>query len=346
MAHPELGGRSRLGKSAVRLLLLTAIGCTKAAGSGNAMTAGGTGGEAGTGNAANSGGKASLAGGAGAGGAGASTSRGGAAGAGGGNSNAGHSGSSGTDGAGASGGSPGSGGSAGASGSATAGAPNVPGTFSTNFDLTEAPISENKAWKTGLDPLQSSVSTAGGIAFGTQTGQEFAVKNFNDSQAFLAGTFAANQRGAAVIHKAPGLSGGYTEVEILLRWSVGPLRTGLTYGDTYSYGYEINLAWDGQYINIARFKEPAIFDSLASGSPITQLGVQDGDILSAEIVGNKITAKLTRGGTTTVLGSATDNSGAPFATGTPGIGFYRGTNGGSVTTPTLFAFTSFSATPL
>jgi len=212
--------------------------------------------------------------------------------------------------------------------------------YATNFDQNQSPISEAGAWSSNLDPLQTPVSVSNGLAIGTQTGAEFSSNNFNDSAAYLAGTFPPNQRGSAVIHKAPGLSGGYQEVEILLRWSVGALRTGLPYGETHSYGYEINLAWDGQYSGVARFKEEAI----CWAGNITSLGVQDGDIFSAEIVGNTITSKLTRNGVSNVLCTVTDN--APFPSGTPGIGFYRGTNGSSVTNPSLFAFTSFSATSL
>ena len=218
--------------------------------------------------------------------------------------------------------------------------------YTTNFDMNESALSERGAWLTDRDPLQRPVSVVNGIAFGTQTGLEAASKNYNDSEAWLSGTFPSDQRVSALIHKEPGLSGGYQEVEILLRWSVGAMRTGLPYGDTHSYGYEINLAWDGQYSCIAQFKETAMFDSLVSGSPTTALGVQDGDIFTAEIVGNTITALLTRQGTTMILGSATDDSDSPVTTGTPGIGFFRGTSPGSTTNSQSFGFSSFTASAL
>ncbi len=216
--------------------------------------------------------------------------------------------------------------------------------FKTAFAPTQSALSP--AWLTGLDPLQLPVMVANGTVFGSQTGLESASHNFNDSASWLAGTFPPNQRASAVIHKEPGLSGGYQEVEILLRWSVGPLRTGLPFGDTHSHGYEINLAWDGEYVCIAQFKAAAMFDSLISGTPSRTLGVQDGDIFSAEIVGNTITATLTRHGRTVVLGTATDNSPAPVTTGTPGIGFFRGTAPGSTTNSRSFGFSSFTATAL
>jgi len=212
-------------------------------------------------------------------------------------------------------------------------------TYSTDFSAVQSPLADS-AWSSGLDPLQTPVRTEHGIAFGTQTGLEMAQKNYNDSEAFLVGPFPPNQRASAVIHKAPGLSGGYTEVELLLRWSVGPLRKGLKYGETHSYGYEINLAWDGQYSGIARFKEEAI---CWSGN-IASLGVQDGDEFSAEIVGSTITSSLRRKGVSHVLCTVTDASATPFASGSPGIGFYRGTEHGSITNSTSFAFTSFAAT--
>jgi len=219
-------------------------------------------------------------------------------------------------------------------------------TYSTNFGLSEPAISEHGVWLTGVDPMQTPVATAGGVVFGTQTGLESAAQNFNDSAAWLSGTFPPNQRVSTVIHKVPGLSGGYQEVEILLRWSVGPLRKGLRYGETHSHGYEINLAWDGQYVLISPFKQEALFDSLVSGSPITALGVQDGDVFAAEIVGNTITATLDVADQKLYLGSATDNSAAPITSGAPGIGFFRGTTPGSTTNPTSFAFSSFTATAL
>jgi beta-galactosidase len=211
-------------------------------------------------------------------------------------------------------------------------------TFSTDFDTTESAISEGGAWSTGLDPLTTRVSTANGIAFGTQSGEEINSAFYNDSHAWLAGSFPANQRASAVIHRT-GDSGGYLEVELLLRWSVGPRRTG-AFGDTYSYGYEINLAHDAQYCKIARWFEPAICDSTV----IQSLGVRDGDILSAEAVGNRISTSLTRNGSTTVLCSVVDDN--PYTTGSPGIGYYRGTKPGSTTNPTSFGFKSFTATAL
>jgi hypothetical protein len=75
---------------------------------------------------------------------------------------------------------------------------------------------------------------------------------------------------------------------------------------------------------------------------LTSLGVQDGDTFSAQIIGNDITVTMTRAGVSTVIASATDNSGDPFVAGNPGMGFFIQTNGGPPD-PQSFSFTSFTA---
>jgi hypothetical protein len=212
-------------------------------------------------------------------------------------------------------------------------------TYHTNFDLTEKPISEGGAWH-HTDSNQSVVATSDGIAYGTQNGSG----GYDDSNAFLSG-FPPNQRATAVIHKT-GNAPGNLEVELLLRWSEGTQRN-TSFGPTKSTGYEINIQGNGGYVQIGRFKGlPALFDSQASGSPLTAMGVHDGDVFSAEIVGNKITARLNG----TVIATATDSDGAagggpPIATGNPGIGFFRHDIGGTID-PKSCSFTSFTAESL
>jgi hypothetical protein len=191
--------------------------------------------------------------------------------------------------------------------------------YSTNFPLAESPISESGAWH-HTDPYQTVVTTLGGFATGTQTGSG----GYDDSTAFLSG-FPADQRITAVIRKGT-VTGSYKEVELLLRWSEGATRS-TSYGDTNSYGYEINLAYDGSYWNIGRFKGPALYSGHNVGP------IQDGDTFEADIAGDTITVRL-RG---SVIGSATDTTGAPYATGNPGIGFFVQTATGD------FGFKSITA---
>jgi hypothetical protein len=224
--------------------------------------------------------------------------------------------------------------------------------YSTQFSLTENPVFEGSAWIGGDAPYEAAVATSGGFAIGTQTGNEYAGSGiFNDSHAFLAmqSSFPPNQRAWGVIHKTGTPATGTLEVELLLRMTYGPLRTGLTYGNTREYGYEINVSaggeW-GQYLQIGKWKELNLYDSQAHGGtePIDTLGgTQDGDIFIAEIVGTTITIKLTRSSTTYVLATAVDNSGTPFMSGSPGLGFYKNNNGGATIDAASHCLTSFTA---
>jgi len=178
--------------------------------------------------------------------------------------------------------------------------------YSTDFNLTESPISEGGAWQQmGVD--WTRVITANGLAFGTQPGNG----GFNDSYAYLAGDFAANQSASAVIHLESGLSGGYYEVEILLRWRDSA---------HFSTGYECNLAYNGQYAEIiiwpgAYGTDKSQFKWVSSGNPVAG-GVHDGDVFQADIVGNVITSRLNGKVIATGVDSSIPSGGAP------GIGFY------------------------
>jgi hypothetical protein len=193
-------------------------------------------------------------------------------------------------------------------------------TYSTTLDGTEAPISEGGAWShVGLD--WTTVETAGGIAFGTQSGTH----GYDDSYAHLSG-FPPDHMAAAVIHRDPVIDGACThEVEILLRWSDAPHD---------AHGYECNLAFDGSYAQIVRWNGPlGDFTYLGSGS--VPGGAHSGDTLSASIVGASITLFVNGA----EVAHATDA--APFATGNPGMGFWRG---GACGTRGDYGFTSYTAT--
>jgi hypothetical protein len=193
--------------------------------------------------------------------------------------------------------------------------------YTTNFDLTESPISEGGAWKhLGLD--WTLINTSGGNAFGTQ----FPNNGYDDSYAHLSG-FPANHTASGRIHKSANMDPGCThEVEILLRWDDSAHN---------ARGYECNLAWDGGYSEIVRWNGPVgDFTYLARGG--VGGGVHDGDTLSASIVGNHITLSVNG----SVVVEATDST---FATGNPGMAFWRGGGCGTIGD---YGFTQYNATSL
>lgn len=172
--------------------------------------------------------------------------------------------------------------------------------YSTLFDGTENPLSENGVWThTGAD--WTKVQKANGIAFGTQTGSG----GYDDSYAVLSG-FGPNQRASARVHISPSLDPSCThEVEILLRWSDSLHQ---------AKGYEVNLLWDGGYAQIVRWNGAlGDFTVLGGGS---YPGLKDGDLFEASIDGDLIKV-LVNGQPVAETRDAT------FATGNPGIGFFR-----------------------
>jgi hypothetical protein len=195
----------------------------------------------------------------------------------------------------------------------------APVTYSTTFDLTESPVAERGAWRhDGLD--WTKVETADGNAFGTQSG----TAGFDDSYAFLNG-FPADHSATAIVHRAANIDGSCThEVELLLRWADSAHS---------ARGYECNVAFDGSYAEIVRWNGPVgNFTYLARGN--VPGGVHDGDKVSASVVGQTIVLWVNG----KEIARGTD---ATYATGNPGIGFWRG---GACGSKGDYAFTSFSAT--
>ena len=200
--------------------------------------------------------------------------------------------------------------------------------YSTSFDLTEAPISEGGVWNHfGLD--WTYVNTSGGNAYGTQQG----TGAYDDSYAYLSG-FPPNQSASAVVRKDPAFSTNSSrEVEILLRWSDSAHD---------AHGYECNLSFDGGYIQVVRWNGPLGSWAYLSGSgPAKVSGVKDGDVFSAQIVGNVVTVYFNGALVYTATDTAGPGGGAVWTSGNPGIGFWKG---GGQSFAGDYGFKSFSAT--
>lgn len=190
----------------------------------------------------------------------------------------------------------------------------------TNFTLTESPISEAGTWyQTSVD--WTPVVTAGGVAYGTQTGT--VGPPFNDSFAYLAG-FPPNHQAIGVVHRSGTIDSSTREAECLVRWA----------DSTHTArGYEFNYAYNGAYCGIVRWNGPLNdFTPIPVGNPdgTPNGALADGDLLRLDAIGaNLIAYRSTDGGSTWVqVAAATDTT---WSDGNPGMGFWKdgGTNGNS-----------------
>ncbi len=202
--------------------------------------------------------------------------------------------------------------------------PGVSKTYTTNFPLTEDPISEDGNWMNGqaigLD--WTNVRTTPGLAFGSDQG----AASYDDSISVLTGSWRPDQTAQATVHSIHQNDNLYQELELLLRFSISPHS---------SRGYEISfkcsktsvayaqiVRWNGTRGDFASL-------NLLSGA---QYGVTEGDVIKATVVGNVITGYIN--GIQVI--QATDGT---FSTGNPGIGFYAAT----ANTNSDYGFTSFTA---
>ncbi len=199
-------------------------------------------------------------------------------------------------------------------------------TYSTNFRLTEDPISEGGNWingKTvGLD--WSNVSTTSGLAFGRQSGSN----GYDDSTALLNGTWRPDQSVTATVHSVNQTGGSvYEEVEIRLRSSLSAHSC---------TGYEITyrvLRNSSSYVQIVRWNGLLGSFTYLADMRGSQYGISDGDVLRATVIGSVITAYLNN----VQVAQAIDNT---YSGGSPGMGFFLQ---GATGVDSDFGFASFTA---
>ncbi|HEV8246347.1 MAG TPA: PA14 domain-containing protein [Polyangiaceae bacterium] len=192
-------------------------------------------------------------------------------------------------------------------------------TYTTNFPLTEYPISEGGNWvngaTTGLD--WGDVSTTPG-----QTHDHSGPARYADATALLTGTWAPDQMAQATVYA--GSTSTYPEVELRLRSSLTPHRC---------TGYEIafSLAPNG-YMLIVRWNGPLGDWTILAWPTGDQYRVTTGDVVKATIAGNVITAYKNG----VQMAQVTDTT---YATGNPGMGFNELNNG-------TYGYSSFTASEL
>jgi hypothetical protein len=198
--------------------------------------------------------------------------------------------------------------------------------YTTTFRLSENSISEGGNWTNGkangID--WADVATTPGLAFGTQGGND----GYDDSTALLTGSWGQDQTVTATVHSVNQTSAWIEEVELRLRSSISP------HSNT---GYEIlfrALKSDLSYVQIVRWNGPLGDFTYLAGIGTIAAGISDGDVVSASIVGNVITAYING----VQILTAIDNT---YSTGNPGMGFFLA--GGPSTSSGDFGFTSLSA---
>jgi hypothetical protein len=203
-------------------------------------------------------------------------------------------------------------------------------TYTTAFAATEWPLSEGGRWLNGRTEGRdwSDVSSTPGFAIGHQTGA-----SYTDATALLKGRWGPNQRATATVFATTTLTEDCSsEVELRLRSTITRRR---------NRGYEVSFKvsqTDAAYLIIVRWNGAlGDFSYLFKGMGV-RYAIKNGDVISATIVGDTITAY--RNGD--ALARATDHT---FASGAPGMGFNlengraecRGTND-------RYGFRSFEAT--
>ena len=201
-------------------------------------------------------------------------------------------------------------------------------TYTTNFPLTENPISENSNWingaAIGLD--WNNVQTNVGFAFGSQLGTDGGNAEYDDSTAVLTGSWGPDQTAQATVavRNASGASGVFQEVELRLRTTV----TGHSIA-----GYEINcsVSTNYSYLQIVRWNGTLGNWTLLDAREVHAV---NGDVLQATISGSTITAYLNGA----QIVQVTDST---YTSGSPGIGFFLQ---GASSLNANYGFSSFSAT--
>ena len=198
--------------------------------------------------------------------------------------------------------------------------PSSAGSYSTDFALTENPISEGGRWHQTATQW-TKVKTMNGIACGTNGQRD----TYDDSFAYLAGFPADHEIEGVIARNNP--TGENHEVELLLRW-----------GDTSSsiQGYECLLNFQGSIqifrLNSRFITSSADYEQLGAGRYL--VNPQSGDRFRARIVGFDISVYFNN----ELLATATDTQ-RRWASGNPGIGFFKRASGLNES----FGFTSITA---
>jgi hypothetical protein len=214
------------------------------------------------------------------------------------------------------------------------------GTYTTNFPLTENPISESSNWiggQTAGNNLWGNVQTNGTMAFGVSEPTQY-----GDPTAILVGSWGSDQtvQATAKINTTP-TGTCCREVEVRLRTTINPTNHTIT-------GYEVycSVMVDSPYCHIASWGGPnGAWVNMENHPPSMYL--KNGDVLKATVTGtNPVTITAYVNGTQVMAVQDTGHFAfsdgkkyGPWTGGNPGIGFYNTRDNNW----SYFGFSSFSA---
>jgi hypothetical protein len=216
-------------------------------------------------------------------------------------------------------------------------------TYTTNFPITENPISEGGNWaggQTAGNNLWGNVQTNGAMAYGVSEPTQF-----GDPTAILTGTWGANQTVQATVKINTAPTGTCChEAEVRLRNTVNSTNHTIT-------GYEVycSVMANSPYCHIASWGGPngAYVNMENVSGPSPSIYLKNGDILAATVTGtNPVTITAYVNGTQIMTvqdtGNFTFSDGkkyGPWTSGSPGIGFYDDQDNNW----SYFGFSSFTA---
>jgi hypothetical protein len=189
-------------------------------------------------------------------------------------------------------------------------APATIGNYTTDFPLTENPISESGKWiNSGANGGgRSNVQSASGLAFGTQIERPAPGLIYNDSIALMTGTWSADQTVTVTLHEATTSDTCCAEGEI---WIRGTMDGGKMMG----YEMSFSILRDPDYYHMATWLGKDFAKGTFARSALGRT-LHDGDVIKVTAVGNAFTLYVN----SIEIARGKDSS---YKSGNPGIGFYH-----------------------
>jgi hypothetical protein len=196
-------------------------------------------------------------------------------------------------------------------------------TYTTNFSLTEDPISEGDHWIGGRTVALdwSDIQTTPGHA----SGAVLSPGNYNDPTALLTGAWGPDQTVESTVYSVDPSDAIYEEVELRLR---------STLSAHVCTGYEIDFrvsSSSAAYLAIVRWNGAVGDFTYLMTYRGSRYGVSHGDVIKATMIG--ATIRVYKNGM--LIGAATDRT---YTSGVPGMGM-----DGPVGTNRNWGFSSFTA---